>query len=156
MFIRSPYNYDRDEASLSSGLQCLDKSKAVQSQKDEADINNIVKQFGLTGKLPMNTRTPQYGDYTGVRDYQTALNQVIEAEQAFMQLPPEIRKRFHNDPQELLEFVSMDSNREEAISLGLIPKKPLNEPTGSAGVPPSDPAGKPEKAKKATPEKTES
>ena len=32
-----------DEASVEAGLECKDDSLAVQSQKDEADINTIVR-----------------------------------------------------------------------------------------------------------------
>lgn len=147
VFLRTPYNYDTNEASKLSGLKCLDPSRAQQNQKLESDINEIVRRFGLTGKLPDNPRVPQYGDFSVVNDYQTALNAVISAQQAFGEFPAHIRSRFNNDPQELLEFVADDRNREEAERLGLIPKKALNEPTASAGVPPSGAAGKTPQAK---------
>ena len=41
-FIRSPFNYDTDEASNETGLVCDDESLAVQSERDECDINIIV------------------------------------------------------------------------------------------------------------------
>ena len=42
---------DMDEASVEAGLECKDDSLAVQSQRDEADINTIVRRFGLSGEL---------------------------------------------------------------------------------------------------------
>ena len=71
--MRALYGYDVKEASDATALTCADPSLAVQSQKDEADINTIVRNFGLTGKLPANIRPATYGDFTGVDDYQSAL-----------------------------------------------------------------------------------
>lgn len=122
-FLRTPYNYDRDQASDLSGLLCEDESLTVQSAKEDADINTIVRRFGLTGQLPDNVNPPQYGDYTGVTDYRSALHAVMEAEESFMALPADIRSRFHNDPQAYLEFFADDNNRVEAERLGLINKK---------------------------------
>lgn len=124
MVARNPFTYDRMKASDESGLLCLDKSLAVQDAKEECDINTIVKRFGLTGQLPDNVRMPQYGDFTGIGDYKDALNAVIEAERSFMEMPADVRARFGNDPQQLLEFVNKEENREEAKKLGfLVPDK---------------------------------
>lgn len=46
---------------------------------------------------------PKFGDFLGVSDYQTALNQVIEAEEAFDALPAKVRARFDNQPVDFLE-----------------------------------------------------
>lgn len=129
-FVRSPFNYDRRAASDEVAIRCDDPSRAIQSMRDETDINVIVDRFGLTGKLPNGVNMPEYGDFEGIYDYQSALNLVIEAEKSFMQLPAHVRSRFHNSPQALLQFVGDEANREEAIRLGVIPKPP--EPQASA------------------------
>lgn len=126
IFVRSPYNYDADLVSNETGLKCEDASLAQQHQKDESDINVIVKRFGLTGELPANPRLPQYGDFTGIKDYQSALHAVQSAQEAFMEIPAEIRARFDNDPEVFLEFCANPANKEEAIKIGLI-KKPEPE-----------------------------
>lgn len=118
-FLRTPYNYDMNAAGDESGLMCLDESLAIQSAKDECDINTIVRRFGLTGELPNDVKVPMSGDYTDVVDYQTAMNVVIAADRAFMEFPAEVRARFSNDPQKLLEFVQDRGNLEEARKLGL-------------------------------------
>lgn len=120
VFLRTPYNYDTMEASDASGLACEDESLAQQHMKDECDINTILKRFAVTGQLPENVRAPQYGDFTGIGDYQSALLAVKAAEASFMQLPAEVRYRFGNDPQALLEFVANADNRAEAEKLGLV------------------------------------
>jgi phage internal scaffolding protein len=119
-FLRTPYNYDTNAASNGSGLHCEDATLTQQHFKDECDINNILRQFNITGQLPENTLSPRYGDFTGISDYQTALNQVIAAEDEFMRLPADLRARFENDPAQLIEFLENLENKDEAIKLGLV------------------------------------
>lgn len=123
VILRSENNYDTDAISKDTGLMCLEPSKTQQHQKEESDINTIVRRFGLTGELPKNVRMPQYGDFTGVTDYHTALNAVVEANEAFMKMPAEIRSRFNNNPEEFVNFCLDDKNRSEAERLGLVKEK---------------------------------
>ena len=126
-FLRTPYNYDTDAASNESGLHCEDASLTQQHFKDECDINNILRQFNITGLLPESALSPRYGDFTGVVDYHTALNQVIAAEDEFMSLPADLRARFENDPAQLIAFLENAENKNEAIALGLV-NKPAEMP----------------------------
>jgi phage internal scaffolding protein len=127
-FLRTPFNYDTDAASNESGLHCEDASLAQQHFKDECDINNILRQFNITGLLPEAPVSPRYGDFTGISDYHSALNQVIAAEDEFMSLPATIRARFENDPAQLIEFLDNEQNYDEAEKLGLVNKKPAEMP----------------------------
>lgn len=147
-FVRNPYNYDRDQVSDLTSLLCEDESLTKQSFTEECDINYIVKMFGLTGKLPDVTwNPPVYGDFSGVLDYRSALDAVKAAEASFMELPPDIRFRFHNDPQAFLEFCSDEGNRGALLEMGLaVPKegygmdgKPLPEPVMKVEVINPDP-----------------
>jgi len=122
-FLRTPYNYDTNAASNESGVACEEPSLAQQHFKDECDINNILRQFNITGLLPESPLSPRYGDFTGIYDYQTALNAVIAAEDGFMTLPADIRSRFLNDPVNLINFLADESNRAEAEKLGLVDRK---------------------------------
>lgn len=121
-FVRSPYNYDVDEASNASGLKCEDKSRTQQHFKEECDINTIVERFGLTGEVPSGVAVPMQGDFTEVYDFQSAMDVVIGARQAFEQMPANVRKRFGNDPALFMEFVHDPENVEEAKKLGLLVK----------------------------------
>lgn len=96
-FIRSPFNYDTNAASDESGLMCSDPSLAQQQFREDSDINTIVRRFNLTGELPSGVSVPQYGDFSQVSDYHSALNMVIAADHAFMAMPADIRARFDND-----------------------------------------------------------
>jgi phage internal scaffolding protein len=104
-----------------TGLLCEDVSLAKQSFREESDINTIVKRFRISGELPTGVRMPTYGDFTGVFDFHSAMNAVALANEAFDDMPADIRLRFHNDPQEFVAFCSDEANLDEARKLGLVP-----------------------------------
>jgi phage internal scaffolding protein len=122
VFLRTPYNYDKDAASNESGLHCEDASLAQQHYKEECDINTILQKFNITGLLPEQPLSPRYGDFTGIGDYHTAMNRVIAVQDEFEALPAQIRARFDNDPAQLIEFLENSDNRPEAEKLGLVDK----------------------------------
>lgn len=123
--IRLPFAYDVDAASDESAITCEDPSLAVQSERDECDINTIVYRFGLGHPLPQGVRTPTYGDFVGVSDYQSALHAIMEADEAFYSMPAEVRKRFNNEPAAFVEFCSDPANLDEMRKLGLaVPLEP--------------------------------
>ena len=105
-------------------LICSDPSRAIQSQKAEADINNIVKAFGVTGRAPIGARLPQFGDFDGVNDYRTAIEAVREAEAAFMSIPAKVRAEFQNDPQAFADFCLNPANLAQLREWGLAPTPP--------------------------------
>jgi phage internal scaffolding protein len=86
----------------------------------ECDVNNIIKKYDSTGILShINQIEAKYGDMSG-NDYKTMLDTVMKARDDFNELPSKIRKRFRNNPEELLRFMEDPTNRKEAIELGLI------------------------------------
>lgn len=104
--------------------------RTKQSFRDACDMNKILamaEQSGLVNHV--NTTGGSYLDCSNVVDYQTAVNLVNDAEDAFNALPAAIRKRFENDPAEILAFLGDEKNLDEAIEIGLIPK-PVDPPTG--------------------------
>lgn len=105
-------------------------SRTQQHFKDECDINTIMSRWQRTGELShLNTRKPEYGDFDNVDDYQSAVNSVMHAQEAFDALSSRIRKRMNNDPGQLLAFLEDPSNHDEAVELGLI-RNPEPDPTG--------------------------
>lgn len=120
-FVRSPYNYDVDEASDEAGLDCsVDKGRVQQSFEDETNINSIVKRYGLTGKMPENVPQVMQGDFEGVFDFQSAMDLIIAGRQSFEAMPADLRSRFHNNPHEFIEFTSDEKNFDEAAKFGLV------------------------------------
>lgn len=98
-----------------------DASLTRQEFAQESDINNIMRKYasGLPPS-PAGARPPQFGDFSNVPDYQTALDKVIDAQERFSELPSQVRRRFDNDPAKLLQFLASEENRAEAVQLGLI------------------------------------
>ena len=137
VFCRSAYNYDMDLASDQAGLKCLDASLTQQQFKDEADINTIVDRFMKSGVLPNPVNMPQFIDFEGIFDYQTAMNAVRSADEQFMRMDAKIRARFNNSPQEFLAFFADPANTDEAIRLGLAVSQAVAETQVSAAEPTS-------------------
>lgn len=151
--VRAPGAYDQDEVSRENVVLCLDEHLTVQSDKEDADINTIVRRFGI-GQLPVvNERAPMFADFAEVFDYQSAQNAIIEANRAFMAMPAGVRERFGNDPQRFVEFCSETMqkdgktvlrNLEEMRKMGLAePSKERvdGEPDSDVGTPPGSPGG---------------
>jgi phage internal scaffolding protein len=118
--VKNPITYDRDENSFSSKLVFTRPSRTQQSFRDECDINNILRQFNVTGQLPVGSVQPQYGDFSGITDYQSALNAVMAAQDSFLALPAKVRAKFDNDPALFVEFASDEANKDELKALGLL------------------------------------
>lgn len=149
MKLLAPYQYDVDEVSRETGLRCEDESLTKQSFVEDADINVLVKRFGLGYEMPEELVPPQYVDFAEVFDFQSAMNAVREAQEAFDAMPADVRSRFNNDPQRLLEFVEDGRNMEEAIRMGLAVRRVeerTEAPVVDGGAPKGAPKGAPEGA----------
>ncbi len=112
-------NFDRD---IPDGIEFSEASRTKQSELADSDINNIMARYALTGVAP-NMRDPAqalYGDFSDVEDYQTSLAKVASAEERFNSLPVELRKKFDYNPQNMIDFILDERNREECIKLGFI------------------------------------
>lgn len=100
-------------------LKC-GKTETKQHFKNEVDINTIMRRYVKTGALPQMIRdNAAYGDFSNVPSYHEAQNIIIKAYEQFNALDVDVRKRFKNDPAEMLAFVSDPSNKEEMYELGL-------------------------------------
>ena len=120
------------------------------SFENECNINKIMAQYQKTGSLAhVNLTSPRYGVFDTVVDYQTSINLVMAAQDAFMQLPAVVRKQFDNDPSQFLKFMDDPSNADEIKRLGLTnkldtptqPTEPPPAPKEETGTtPPEDPA----------------
>lgn len=116
--VRSPLNYDPDQVSLETGLITPEPTRTQQHERDETNINYIVQRFTQTGLLPEARVLPTYGDFTTqATDYQSALELVRQAEEAFASLPGQVRAHFHHDPVEFVQF--MDNNPDPQVLLDL-------------------------------------
>lgn len=121
--------YDSNAASEEVAVLPGEKEVTKQSFRLECDINEIVRRFGVNGvPLPTPDRLPTFGDFTGVSDFQSALHAVMQAEDAFMALPAQVRSRFENDPGAYVAFCSDPANLGELRKMGLAPTPKGPEP----------------------------
>lgn len=123
---------DEKEGDLAA-TRCLDESLTVQSFTEDADINTLVRRFGITG-IPLANVTDEVVDTTNAPDLRAILEARRAAANGFSGLPMKIRKRFHNSPEELWDFLNDPDNVEEGIRLGLLTRRA--EPEKSS--PPTD------------------
>lgn len=126
IIVRQPFFYDSDAVSASVVVECLDVSRTDQSQALDADINTLVKRFGITGEVPQLQRVPLDSDFIGLTSFQECQNAIIEAGKTFLSLPAHLRERFHHDPGEFVDFCSDEKNKDELSKLGLL-KEPEPE-----------------------------
>ena len=97
------------------------ESLTQQHFQEECDIINIIKRHDRNGIIEHVQRgQARYGDFSDVKDYQEALDMVKEAQDEFMSIPSDIRKKFDNNPGKFYEFVSNPDNKQQLIKMGFI------------------------------------
>lgn len=115
----------RPNGTLRIAMQTETPSKTDTSFKDDCDINTIVAKFKKTGQINhLSKKQGFYGDATQLPDLQTASQQIADAHEAFSALPANVRKKFQNDPAQMIEFLRDPQNEHEATKLGLLKPKP--------------------------------
>lgn len=105
-------------------------SRTKQSFRDECDINNILKQYRVSGMLRHVSAKADQGAYQDLpddMDYQTSINTVMRAQEAFATLPSKIRNQFENDPAKFLTFMADPANEAEVVKMGLATPRKLTE-----------------------------
>lgn len=134
MRFRAQYDAVADKAAREhTDICCMDESKTQQQFAEDADINVMMRRFGVAEmQLPPMAHDPKfYGDMSDIPDLRTALERVRDAEEKFMALEPALRARFHNSPALLYEFVMDERNMDEAKRLGLLaPEAVASSPPG--------------------------
>lgn len=103
-------------------------SRTKQSFKDECDINKIMKRFKKTVGVDYLTKFSGYtngdfGDFSAISDYRSAIEQVSHAREVFDRLPAKVRFKFGNDPAQFLDFCQDPKNLDEMCNLGLATKR---------------------------------
>lgn len=132
---RDQYDDEADAiARAESDVTPTGKTLTQQSFKDDADINVIMKRFGITdGAVPVPQPAEFYDRPTSDFGEGVSLREVLDVQRAaanhFNALPAQIRKKFDNKPQKMHDWIHDEANHEEAVRLGLLIKKPTPEPT---------------------------
>lgn len=121
------YSFKRSERF--GGTENKEPSRTVQDGKDEADINVLVRRFGVTGSINGIARPPALTEFGEIFDFQTAMDMINAANRSFMEMSAETRARFMNDPGRFVEFCSKEENLDEMRKMGLaVPKKEVVVP----------------------------
>lgn len=105
-------SYDSGEVSAKLATDTGPETLVQQHFADEVDVNTIVRRFGLTRELPIGVAGGVYGDFSGISDYESALEQIERARAGFMALPAPVRERFNNNPGELIKYAQSVSLEE--------------------------------------------
>lgn len=119
-------------------------SRTRQEFAAECDINTIMARYTKAGVVShVNPAAPRYLDLAGLPDFQSAMQIMIDADQAFAGLPAAVRREFDNDPAKFVDFATDAENLAQLREWGLAP--PEKAPEGPMRVevvnPPSnDPA----------------
>jgi len=90
------------------------RSRVIQSERDNQEINNIVAKANKTGQLPILMNRKPIDKLPQVETYQDAMNVIANATSEFEKLDPLIRREFDNDPAKLLHALE---NPKENIDL---------------------------------------
>lgn len=142
--------YDAKAVSLEESVRTGSESLVQQHFREEADINTIVRRFGMTGQMPSGVAGGVYGDFTGIEDYASAVERIERARDGFMTLPPEVRERFGNDPGRLVDLAQSLTEDEfgelvAPVPAPVVPVAPVAAPGAGDGAPavpaPVAPAG---------------
>lgn len=129
----------------------VEEGRTKQSFGPASDVNAIVARYEKTGIMDYVRQNPGvFSDVSQIPDYPEMIMKIRFAEESFEQLPAHLRKRFEFDPAKLVAFISDDSNRDEAVKLGLVPKEVVKLPAPVVVVPPVVPVAKAEPAKPAS------
>lgn len=117
---------------------------------DDCDLPKKIARLAKTGELEAALRQPplNYGDFSNVDDYMSALMAVKRANEAFMTLSAAVRREFNNDPAQLLAAVGDPAQKEKLEELGILPSEP------KAAAPAAAPAEPEEAGSSETPDVT--
>lgn len=111
-----------------TALYCDDPSLTQQHFAEECDINEILKRSEQGKPIPVNQKMAMYGDFTVVpKSLSEAFGMIKQANDLFMSLPWQVRERFQNDPQRMIEFLNDEKNRDEALKLGMVNPPPKTD-----------------------------
>lgn len=117
------------------GIVFTEPSMTQQHFKDETMIDNILQKYAETGFLtdPFTPKRPiQFGDFSDVKDFQTAQNAIALATEYFESLPANVRASFNNSPQEFLNALNDPEQRSKLEELGFVAPEEAKAPEPKA------------------------
>lgn len=122
------------------GIVFTEPSMTQQHFKDETMIDNILQKYAETGFLtdPFTPKRPiQFGDFSDVKDFQTAQNAIALATEYFESLPANVRASFNNSPQEFLNALNDPEQRSKLEEFGFVAPEESKAPESTPQQTPS-------------------
>lgn len=122
------------------GIVFTEPSMTQQHFKDETMIDNILQKYAETGFLtdPFIPKRPiQFGDFSDVKDFQTAQNAIALATEYFESLPSNVRASFNNSPQQFLNALNDPEQRSKLEELGFVASEESQAPNSTPQQTPS-------------------
>lgn len=121
-------------------VDCSQGGKTKSDQADQTDIYKMIERAKRGGDLThIALGIAKYGDFSQAPSFGEAMQQMIEAQLLFDQLPSKLRKRFENEPEQLTAFVMDPENLDELVDLGLAEKTPAPPAPPEPPAPPDPP-----------------
>ncbi len=102
-------------------------SMTVQSDAHLADIQNIMKQFGIGGIEMLDETQLTFADVSDFTDLADALNQAKVAEVEFLKLPSKVREIFDHDVATWLDTAHDEEKRDALVQAGFLKRKDVLE-----------------------------
>lgn len=134
IFIAPLRGYDEKAVSVGTQVHTGDRSFVQQHLREEVDVNTIVRRFGVTRSMPSGPTGGVYGDFTGILDYESAVEAVERAQAGFLALDPEVRERFQNDPGVYLRHVDALADDQLGPEVGGPAVEPQGQPRNADGT----------------------
>lgn len=125
------------------------QGKTHQEFKEECDVNTIVRQWRRTAHCThLNQMEPFYGDFTNANDYLEAVQNVENANLAFLGLPADVRDLCGNSPAKFMSMAENEGDLAKLVEAGLTvkdgedppPSKPAPKAAKEAELPPATPS----------------
>lgn len=107
-------------------------SKTDPSQARDTDINYLMERYkpdelaNYIAARNMNRQEIVGHDFSQEPDLQGAKNAVYRMEQAFLELPEEIRRQFES-PLAFFKFIDNPANEEKMLKMGILTKKQVDK-----------------------------
>lgn len=117
-------------------LTCKDRSRTKKEFVNDVNINNIIAKFKRDGTHPAFEKPSGfYVDLIDQPSYEEAMNRVVQAKNAFEDLPADLRERFNNSPEKFLDFIHDSKNHDELVNMGIAKpvEQPVEPPKAQAG-----------------------
>lgn len=147
LFFRTPVTHQPSNKGTRTTVPYNATSLTQKHQAQDADINVIMKKFGVTGTLPLAPMPPTFLEVPDDLDMQSALHLVRQGQESFESLPAQTRAYFGNDLARFVAAVDQlraakDWDSIERMGLAVIrPERPQEPKKG--GTPPPNPPDPP-------------